>query len=239
MNAKQLFILFALLYFSTISYAGDSIRVVSTHWPPYTNEAAPTDFTREVMNQAFALSGIKTKVSFIPWKRALDDAEKGRYDAIAPIYSSPARLDALLFSAPLYGSELILLRKKQSEQDTHIKDKIFGVVRGYSNSDWIDNTTDIVKTYAKNDTHNLALLEKNRIDICVIERRVAETILNSQGKNIDDYLVSSSAIEFKPFYIAFPLINPNSKDLVSAFNSGFIQLMLNGRLKQISDEYLK
>ena len=132
-----------------------------------------------------------------------------------------------------------MLRKENATKGADIKDQIFGVVRGYSNSEWIDDTTDIIKTFAKSDAHNLALLDKDRTDICVIERHVAEFILNSQGKSIDVYLVPSAAIEFKPFYIAFPRIKHNSKDLLSAFNSGFIQLMLSGRLKQISEEYLK
>lgn len=234
---KAIGILLISLLASTAS--AETIKIATTHWPPYMIEEQKTDFIREVTRRALATQDRQVRFHFLPWKRAIEDAAAGKYDAIAGLYSTPERLETFLFTAPLHGSELVLLqRKSKPAKAAKLSEKIFGVVRGYSNAPWIDDTSDITKTFAKSDAHNLTLLDKERIDVSVIDKRVADYLLRQRQSTLDNYKIISPAIGFMPVYVAFPVANSNSKDLVSSFNSGFLSMMLSGEISQLTEQYL-
>jgi ABC-type amino acid transport substrate-binding protein len=224
------------------------VRLATLEWEPYIGTRMPQQgYTAQLIRAAFAEQGMEVKIEFYPWARALHLARTGAVDGLMPEYYDAAREAEFVYSDPFPGGPLVLYKRKGDpvafafdpgrQPDAAfraLKDKRFGVVRGYLNTAAFDAAGYLVKEEANDDATNLRKLVYGRIDLAVIDRRVAEHVIRT---DYPDYAAKvepmAPALDEKPLYIAFSKKAPRMREALAAFNRGLAAMRADGRLEAL------
>lgn len=233
--------------------AAAPIRLASLEWEPYVGPDLPDQgYVAAVIRAAFADQGVAVEIEFYPWARALHLARTGAVDGLAPEYFDAAREAEFAFSAAFPGGPLVLYRRRGEapefaadpvrEPDAALRaltGRRIGVVRGYLNTPAFDAADYLLKEEAGDDATNLRKLVYGRIDLAVIDGRVAEHLIRSA------YPAYASRIEAmapplaeKPLYIAFSRRSPRMREALAVFNRGLEAMRADGRLETLHQRYL-
>jgi polar amino acid transport system substrate-binding protein len=104
---KKIIILY-LLQLSLIVYAENKeIKLVTLEWEPYVgSNLKKQGFISELIRSALKKEGYTLKLEFMPWARALDQAEKSvdGIDGIMPKYYDKSILDKFIYSDSFFES---------------------------------------------------------------------------------------------------------------------------------------
>jgi polar amino acid transport system substrate-binding protein len=221
------------------------VRLATLDWEPYIGTRMPGQgYCADLVRAAFADQGMRVEITFYPWARALHLARTGAVDGLMPEYFNPSREAEFEYSAAFPGGPLVLYKRRGdaiafatdpvAHQDAALralKGKRFGVVRGYLNTPVFDAASYLTKEEANDDATNLRKLVYGRIDLAVIDRRVAEHLIRT---DYPDYAARiepmSPALAEIPLYIAFSRKAPHKAQVLAAFNRGLAAMRADGRL---------
>jgi ABC-type amino acid transport substrate-binding protein len=229
------------------------VRLATLDWEPYIGERLPDQgYCAALIRAAYAEQGVDVRIEFYPWARALHLARTGAVDGLMPEYFNPSREAEFVFSDAFPGGPLVLYKRKAdaiafaadplAHQDAALRKlvgKRFGVVRGYLNTPVFDAASYLAKEEANDDATNLRKLAYGRIDLAVIDRRVAEHLIRT------DYPGYAAKIEpmdpplaDNPLYIAFSKKAPHLQRSRAAFNQGLASLRAKGAIDQLYERYI-
>ena len=229
------------------------VRLATLDWEPYIGTRMPDQgYSAALIRAAFAEQGVAVKIEFYPWARALHLARTGAVDGLMPEYFNPSRETEFEYSAEFPGGPLVLYKRRADaiafsvdpgkDQDAALralKSKRFGVVRGYLNTPVFDAAQYLIKDEASDDATNLRKLVYGRVDLAVIDRRVAEHLIRTQYR---DYATKiepmSPALAEIPLYIAFSRKSPRKAEALAAFNKGLAALRADGRVDDLYRRYI-
>ncbi len=229
------------------------VRLASLDWEPYIGPRMPNQgYVAALIRAAFADQGMKVEIEFYPWARALHLARTGAIDGLMPEYFNASREVEFEYSSAFPGGPLVLYKRRgdavsfstdpMKHQDAALrglKAKRFGVVRGYLNTPIFDAATYLVKEEANDDATNLRKLVYGRIDLAVIDRRVAERLIRTKYPDYADQIQPMlPALAEPPLYIAFSRKSPRKDDALAAFNRGLAAMRADGRLAALYQRYI-
>jgi polar amino acid transport system substrate-binding protein len=229
------------------------VRLATLEWEPYIGEKLPQQgYAAALVREAFKAEGWDVKIEFYPWARALHLARTGAVDGLMPEYFNSSRKNEFQYSFPFRGGPLVLYKRKgeaigfgtdpandQERALRGLQSQRFGVVRGYLNTPIFDAAHYLKKDEASDDATNLRKLVYQRIDLAVIDQRVAEYLIRTQypdyaGK-IEPML---PPLADNPLYIAFSLKSANHGAARGAFDRGLAKLKKDGRLDALYKTYI-
>ena len=229
------------------------VSMTSSAWAPYIGPALPGDgYIYQLVRQAFALSGYELQVTYYPWARAVHTARAGSsYAGVFPEYYSSGREDDFVYSDPFPCGPISLFKKRGAEPEfltnplenqekalSELRQYRFGVVRGYINTDVLDNAAFLRREESRSDELNLRKLHFGRVDLVAIDPYVAEYLLKTTLAKYSDELVRMRPdLEHKQVYIAFSRRARNYRELIKAFNSGLEIMRSSGELQRMLVNY--
>jgi ABC-type amino acid transport substrate-binding protein len=229
------------------------VTLATLDWEPYIGRKLPDQgYTAALIRAAYADQGWDVKIEFYPWARALHLARTGAVDGLMPEYFNSARKSEFQYSFPFPGGPLVLYKRRgdaisfstdpMRDQDRALralKGKRFGVVRGYLNTPVFDAATYLKKEEASDDATNLRKLVYRRIDLAVIDRRVAEHLIRTQYPDYAGKIEPMDpALADIPLYIAYSLKSPRHLQARAAFNRGLSAMKKDGRLDALYRRYI-
>lgn len=97
------------------------IKASSGEFAPYSSQAlAQQGIATKIVTEAFKLTNIQHQVSteYLPWKRAIDFAQKGLVDVSYPYFKNPQRSEHFYFSEPLFNSVALVYGNEQTQGHT-------------------------------------------------------------------------------------------------------------------------
>lgn len=229
------------------------VRLATLDWEPYIGPKMPDQgYAAALVRAAFADQGMKVEIEFYPWARALHLARTGAVDGLMPEYYNPSRESEFKYSAQFPGGPLVLYKRRGDkiafsvdpvkQQDAALRAlsaKRFGVVRGYLNTPVFDAAEYLRKEEANDDATNLRKLVYGRIDLAVIDRRVAEHLIRTQYPGYAGEIEPMSpALAEIPLYIAFSRKSPRQPQALAAFNRGLAAMHKDGRVTALYQRYI-
>jgi ABC-type amino acid transport substrate-binding protein len=229
------------------------VRLATLEWEPYIGTRMPDQgYVAALMHAAFADQGYQVEITFYPWARALHLARTGAVDGLMPEYFNPSREVEFEYSAPFPGGPLVLYKRRgdaiafATDPATHqdaalraLQARRFGVVRGYLNTPTFDAASYLAKEEANDDATNLRKLVYGRIDLAVIDRRVAEHLIRTAYPDYDARIEPMAPpLADIPLYIAFSRKAPHEAQALAAFNRGLAALRADGRLDALYQRYI-
>jgi polar amino acid transport system substrate-binding protein len=229
------------------------VRLATLDWEPYIGQKLPEQgYAAALVREAFKDQGWNVQIEFYPWARALHLAKTGELDGLMPEYFNSSRKNEFVYSFPFRGGPLVLYKRKgeaiafntdpAKDQDRALralKDKRFGVVRGYLNTPVFDAAFYLNKEAASDDATNLRKLVYKRIDLAVIDQRVAEYLIRTQYPGYAGKLEPMlPALADNPLYIAFSLKSARHNAARAAFDRGLARMEKDGRAAALYRRYI-
>lgn len=233
---KQIFIIismFGILGLIPGEAICEEVSLTSCDWEPYAAEKLRNyGFTSEIISKAFERVGYKVRFKFLPWKRAMMETKRGKYDALYSAYYSEERAKAYALSEPYTKSPVVFCARKDANITyTKLRDLTpykIGIVQGYVNTPEIDKADYLYKDKgAVNDLQNLLKLLKGRTDIIIIDKYVAISIMKKNLTIKGDVKFLDPPLEVKPLFVMFSKAVPKYEKRLADFNQG---------LKTITDD---
>ncbi len=257
LNIFKFFIIF--IYISTCfkSFSMEEIKLSTSEWSPYIGEELhEKGLIANIVQRALELEGYKLNLVFMPWARAVNEAQTGKegLDGYLPEYYDKSKEEYFEFSDPFLDSEVGFLINEKNKTKFNINidknnlsksyEKLvnfrFGVVRGYINEEYFDKITFLKKIESTSDEKNLILLDQGKVDIVVIDKNVA----NYYKRNSPDLLLSKNQLIFlnppiksHKLFIAWSKLASNFKAKNRIFNSGLKKLLDSGEYYKIIKFY--
>jgi len=211
-------------------------------FPPFVGEQLPNGgiFT-EITVEAFKKVGYQVEVQFLPFARALQYGKDGEVDGIVMFWHNTEREQWFIFSDPLPTSQVGFYKRKNDTISfttyANLKSYRIGVCRGYANPPGFDEAqlkTDVVTT----DKQNLQKLQAKRIDLALIEKRMAQYLIQTEFPQFAAELEwMKPPLEIKQQYLGVSKKAVAYEQKLHDFNQGLKQLTDEGVVKSILAKY--
>ncbi|WP_127716188.1 ABC transporter substrate-binding protein [Halobacteriovorax sp. HLS] len=217
---------YGLIFLFNFNTFGYEVRVATVEWPPYvTGKKSAEGSSVEIIRNAYAKVGHSVKLVFLPWARAINYMKSGKIDAIMPIYKTKDREDFMYFSNSFQRSDLLLYKNTKSKiKYSSLKDLeglSIGLVNGYKNIPYIDNSTTLKKTFVTKDLSNLKMLARSHVDVVCVDSEVAKQLIAENRSSLEGKIEPLyPALDSKELFIAFSIKAKGSKKMLKDFNHG-------------------
>ncbi|WP_339617812.1 transporter substrate-binding domain-containing protein [uncultured Gilvimarinus sp.] len=208
----------ALLLSVTFSCAAqtqlpDTLHLAATDWCPYScaEHAGQPGIVAEYLTEILAREQIDLTLSFLPWGRAVVEAERGALDGLLTAVVDEA--PTLAFPRHPVGQYQDCLYTRPDSEWAYqgvdsLTHKQLGVVQGYGYTEqinrYIDSATDAQVTALRgvNSTARLwDMLLLERFDVFIEEQLVVQWQAQRQQRNLDSLRVAT-CLAPQPFYLA-------------------------------------
>lgn len=221
-----------------------TLTLATLNWAPFYSEHLPEGgFFTAISREAFKRAGYELKVEFMPWKRALEMAKKGKYDGILGAYRNAERENYFIFPDPSTHNEEVFIQKKGKGITFKKLDELKPYKIGGLNAaaPIKELTKKGFKTdSAPKDLQSIKKLNAGRIDLMVIGKQN----LNYALKNIPDYKPYQTAFEvldppFKSYGLYCPISKKkaDAKQIVEKFNAAIKAMKTDGTYDEILNRF--
>jgi polar amino acid transport system substrate-binding protein len=239
-DMKRLVILagLAFILMAGVSQA-DTLKIAALDREPYAGQTLTNyGFDSEIVTEAFKRTGHQVMIEFMPGDKAIADAAKGEYDAVFPEYYSQERAEDFVYSYFLSNSMLVFYKRTSSNITYRtLKDLTsykIGLVKGYTNTDELDNATYLKKIEAESDEENLHKLAKGELDLIVVDRLTAQYLIKTKVPEAAGKLEAiEPPLAIHELFVIFPKKLPASEKLVKEFNKAYESMEKDGTIKAI------
>jgi polar amino acid transport system substrate-binding protein len=204
------------------------LRLVSTAWPPFTNQAGQPRFANDLVDAALGRIGLKADTAIVEPAAFTPALLTGPYDGSAAAWKDDQREQVLLFSQPYLENRLVLLGRKGADVSatnlSALKGKKIAIVGGYAYGD-IDSAGPIfVRTKGEEDS--LTELLRGQTDYALMDDLVVEYLVENYAKEAQARLqISSTPLIKKPLYFAVRKNFPNATTLITRFNAELVGMI--------------
>ncbi len=226
----------------------DVITIAADEWMPFTgNEKEQNGYMIEIAKTVFEKQGHTIVFKNVPWSRAVTEAEKGNYTAIAGAYVSDAPTFIFPTEEQGLGIDVMYVLKSSGwsfSSYESLSSVTLGVIQDYSYGDEMDayiekneKTGKVNKiTGSDNLTHRLIqMLQQNRITAFIENRNVCNYTMKLN--KITDIKEAGTCKISNKIYIAFSPKNTKSNVYAKLLSDGMVELRKSGELKKILDKY--
>jgi len=218
-----------------------SFNLVAAIYPPYNyQDGEIKGLNIDVIKAAFSAVNYKVKIEILPFGRAFQYAKQGIADG-TPLWYSENRTQWFDFSEPYTRSELVFFKSKslqiayQSLND--LAPFTIGTVQNYAYPKSFIDHPDLKIDQVLTDEQNMSKLILGRIDMVLIDKRMAHFILrNSHPEKLNSF-DSAATLKDENYYLAITKNAKNYKRKRDAFNLGLAKIKENGVLEAIINLY--
>jgi len=215
-----------------------TLNIAATEFPPYYGKDLENNgFFTEIIREAFKRSGYSVEIDFLPWKRALGGAKKGKYEGLYSVWHRPEREEWFVFSDPLPANELGFFKHKDKDISfgsyDDLKPHTVGVVRGYALPPGFEEAG-LKTALANDDEQNMRKLYKRHVALVLIDKIQAQYIINSKIPEAADeleWLEPPAHVDIQ--YLVISKQAPDYEALLADFNAGLAEVTTDGTLDAI------
>ena len=234
-----LFISIAAIMAGAVAHAAErTLTTAATEYPPfYGSELADKGFMTEIIRAALDRKGYTVEIHFLPWKRALAQTQNGRYDGLFTVWYREDRKEWFVFSDPLPANELVFFKRKETDINSSdlntLKPHSIGLVRGYAPPPGFEEAG--LKTQpANNDEENLRKLHRGRVDLALVDKIVAQHIINTKLPDAaGDLEWIDPPVHVDIQYLVISKQAADHQKTLQDFNIGLAEITQDGTLQSI------
>jgi polar amino acid transport system substrate-binding protein len=203
--------------------AAAPLRLVSTAWPPFTNEPGQPRFALDLVEAAFGRFGVSSTTTIVAAPDFTSSLLSGRFDGSAAAWKDSERARALLFSEPYLENRLMLVGRRGGDVSATtfaaLKGKRIAIVEGYSYGDAVADTG---PTFVRTSTeeNSLKQLLDGAVDYTLMDELVVRYITNNYPKEARSKLqIGPAPLVTRPLHLAIRPELPNAQSIVDRFNA--------------------
>jgi polar amino acid transport system substrate-binding protein len=214
----------AVIAASWLTAAGQTsqLRLVSTIWPPFTNESGQPRFALDLVEEATRRIGIKTSTTLVEAATFTPALLTGPFDGSGAAWKDAERERLLLFSRPYLENRLILVARRGGDVSAkalaELKGKRIAIVEGYAYGDTID-TAGPTFVRSRGEEDSLELLLKSAVDYTLMDELVVEYIVDHHPDEARTRLqFGARPLITRQLFFAVRRALPDAQSIVDRFN---------------------
>jgi len=206
-----------------VSAQTTALHLVSTAWPPFTNEPGKPRFALDLVEAAFGRIGISSTTAIVTAPEFTASLLSGRFDGSAAAWKDQERERLLLFSQPYLENRLILVGRHGGDVTAPtfaaLAGKRIAIVEGYSYGEAIDSAgPTFVRT--RTEEESLTQLLNGTVDYTLMDELVVRYITSNYPKEAQSKLqFGSTPLVARPLYLAIRKDLPDAESIVGRFNA--------------------
>lgn len=242
----KVFMLMFLIFFlcSTSANAAHEtarpkIVLASSDWAPYYAEKLSGGGAAvQIVRSAFERAGYDLEIKWLPWARAIKEAEDGGFDGVLGVWYTAERAQLFTYSKPFFKNEIVFFKRRNEPINYHslrdIRQYRIGVTRNSGPHEWLK--TDYSKNIdlVGNASLNIKKLMAKRFDLMADEKLGIQYILNNEfpeWKNALESLVPP--LQVNELHIMISKTNINHQKIINDFNKGLRAIQTDGTFRNI------
>ena len=193
----------------------NQLRLVSTAWPPFTNQAGQPRFALDLVEAAFGRIGLSANTTIVDAAQFTSSLLDGPFDGSAAAWKDPDRERVLLFSQPYLENRLILVARRGGDVSATslaaLKGKRIAIVEGYSYGEAVDNAgPTFVRSRSEEDS--LKRLLASEVDYSLMDDLVVQYIVSNYATEARTRLqVGTTPLVTRALYLAVRRTRPRSR----------------------------
>jgi polar amino acid transport system substrate-binding protein len=206
-----------------VSAQTKQLRLVSTAWPPFTNQPGQPRFALDLVEAALGRFGLSADTTIVDAAKFTPSLLSDRFDGSAAAWKDAERERALVFSQPYLENRLILVARRGDDVSAAslaaLKGKRIAIVEGYSYGDDVDKSGPMfVRSSSEEDS--LKLLLTKAVDYTLMDDLVVQYIVSNHSTEAQARLqVGSTPLVTRPLYLAVRRSLPDAETVVARFNA--------------------
>ena len=158
------------------------LSLVSTVWPPFTNEPGQPRFALDLVEAGLGRIGLTAKTTIVEPAQFTPALLSDQFDGTAAAWKDAEREKMLVFSEPYLENRLILVARRGEDVSaaslSDLKAKRIAIVEGYSYGETLDSSgATFVRSHSEEDS--LSLLLSNKADYALMDELVVQFIVNN------------------------------------------------------------
>jgi polar amino acid transport system substrate-binding protein len=233
--------------FDTYEFNVPPVKLACDDWSPYYGPNMKNKGPiAEIITQAFKRVGYEVKIDFITRAKLLEKLKTGKYDAGFSAYYSIQRAKDYIFSEPIGVCSRVAFLKKKTTQIifkklADLKSFRIGVTRAHIyDVPEFDDAEFLNKIESTSNEANITNLIKGRIDLVIIDKVVAQYLIDKK------FMDNKSKLDFLDFtdrkgelYLIISKKSEVSGQLKRDFNYGLKKIKEDGTFDRIVKKYEK
>ncbi len=237
-----LFALLALMNSHNSLAEGKTLKISTGEYPPWTGEALPEQgYVNHIVREAFAAVGIQVEFIYMPWKRAFEEAKKGKVDATSYWFNNSERSASMLLSEPLIQNRTVFFQRME---DPPIEWKTLDDLADYRISATVgfSYTEAFLKAIAErqlnatlvpSDVQNIKMLMSGRVELIATDEMSGFYMAATLSVDPRKLRVLDPPMVTDKGYLMATKSKSESTDLINEFNRGLKIIRENGTYQQI------
>ena len=229
LTAMVFFTAAAAAWLTAAAQTTTQLRLVSTIWPPFTNNSGQPRFALDLVEEGTRRIGVTTTTAFVEAAKFTPAILTGPFDGSGAAWKDPERERALLFSQPYLENRLILVARRGGDVSAkalaELKGKRIAIVEGYSYGDTID-TAGPTFVRSRGEEDSLALLLKSAVDYTLMDELVVEYIVDHHPEEARTRLqFGARPLITRQLFFAVRRTLPDAQSIIDRFN-GQLRVMI-------------
>jgi len=206
-----------------VSAQSNSLRLVSTVWPPFTNEPGQPRFALDLVETALSRLGVTSKTTIVDAAQFTPALLEGEFDGSAAAWRDPDRDRVLLFSQPYLENRLILVGRKGSDVSatklSALNGKRIAIVGGYAYGTAVDEAA-VTVVRSRSEEDSLSLLLAGSADYALMDDLVVQYITSNYAKEAQSKLeLGTLPLVTRQLHLAIRKSRPDAQSIIDRFNS--------------------
>lgn len=228
---------------NTVTAENKTIIAAADPYPPFVNpEDSDGGLALSIIKAAYKTQGYAVEMKFVPWTRAKSMTISGEYDIIPDIWDSVENQKTMLLSESYAVNEIkFIVRVDDPFEFTgldSLKGKKVGIVKGYTYSKDLYDSTDFERKEAPNQLINIQNLAIGRIHTTLDDPIVIKDLLSKKAPEILEKIrICNKVFSKNELHISSGLANPRHKEFIDAFNKGLALIKASGEYEKIYQKY--
>lgn len=232
------------IFFLPKNVLAEKIVFATTQVPPFIYKengewrGIDADMIREICKK----HGLEAEFKDLPWKRGLNDVEKGKVDGMFPLFRTEERIKFMYFPSEYIDTvKTVILVQKGSDIKVNslneLKDKRIATVAGFSYGDMFDAYTGLKKDECNDMETQAKMLHKGRVEAAVVPDMAFKFICKQLG--FQESFETAYIISEDHNYVGFSMKLPGEKGklLAEKFEQSLRQLREEGVEEKILAKY--
>ena len=218
------------------------MHLACNNFPPHKIEHPADDglagFDIDIVGEALKRIGRSTEFSFMPWKRALELAERGEYDGLCSCSYTKEREAKLLFSDELGAVSVGLFARAEDAlagigSVADLKDRKVATVGGYNLEAELVTAGAAVEA-TSTDKSALDMLLGGKVDLLYGYELTTKHFIASDPRSGD---IVYKEVRRNPYYFCLSRAMPGAGTAMQGFNRSLKDMAADGSVQRILDRY--
>jgi polar amino acid transport system substrate-binding protein len=209
---------------SAVAFAQTApLRLVSTGWSPFTNQAGQSRLALDLVEAALGRIGQPSQTTIVDARQFTPALLTGDFDGSAAAWKDAERERVLLFSEPYLENRLVLVGRKGADVSATTLAALAGrriaLVEGYAYGEQVENSGPAF-VRARSDEDSLARLLAGAVDYALMDDLVVQYLVDNHSKEAQAKLqLGATPLVTRALYLAIRRSRPDAQAIIDRFNA--------------------